>query len=380
MRCGTNEKIKNNDDMKKYIKYIVLGAIVLVFLGTFWHLWKKSRPETVEYEEETVVRTSLQKVTVVTGAIEPRDEVNIKPQISGIISEIVKRAGETVREGEVIARVKVIPEMGQLSAAQSRVRIAEINLKQAQTDFDREQALYDQRLVSAEEYDKVRQALAQAKEEKSAADESLEVIRDGVSRRNATASSTLIRATVSGLILDIPVKVGNSVIQSNTLNDGTTIATVADMDDLIFRGNLDETEVGRVDEGTPMTITLGALQGVQLDATLEYISPKAVQNNGANQFEIKAAVKPQEGVKIRSGYSANAQIVLEKADSVLAVPEGTITFEGDSTFVYKVGEKGEYEKTAVTTGLSDGVMIEIGDGLREGDRVRGNRKFDEKKH
>ena len=300
--------------MKKYIKYIVLGAIVLVFLGTFWHLWKKSRPETVEYEEETVVRTSLQKVTVVTGAIEPRDEVNIKPQISGIISEIVKRAGETVREGEVIARVKVIPEMGQLSAAQSRVRIAEINLKQAQTDFDREQALYDQRLVSAEEYDKVRQALAQAKEEKSAADESLEVIRDGVSRRNATASSTLIRATVSGLILDIPVKVGNSVIQSNTLNDGTTIATVADMDDLIFRGNLDETEVGRVDEGTPMTITLGALQGVQLDATLEYISPKAVQNNGANQFEIKAAVKPQEGVKIRSGYSANAQIVLEKAD------------------------------------------------------------------
>jgi HlyD family secretion protein len=379
MRCGTNEKIKNNDDMKKYIKYIVLGAIVLVFLGTFWHLWKKSRPETVEYEEETVVRTSLQKVTVVTGAIEPRDEVNIKPQISGIISEIVKRAGETVREGEVIARVKVIPEMGQLSAAQSRVRIAEINLKQAQTDFDREQALYDQRLVSAEEYDKVRQALAQAKEEKSAADESLEVIRDGVSRRNATASSTLIRATVSGLILDIPVKVGNSVIQSNTLNDGTTIATVADMDDLIFRGNLDETEVGRVDEGTPMTITLGALQGVQLDATLEYISPKAVQNNGANQFEIKAAVKPQEGVKIRSGYSANAQIVLEKADSVLAVPEGTITFEGDSTFVYKVGEKGEYEKTAVTTGLSDGVMIEIGDGLREGDRVRGNRKFDEKK-
>lgn len=379
MRCGTNEKINNNDDMKKYIKYIVLGAIVLVFLGTFWHLWKKSRPETVEYEEETVVRTSLQKVTVVTGAIEPRDEVNIKPQISGIISEIVKRAGETVREGEVIARVKVIPEMGQLSAAQSRVRIAEINLKQAQTDFDREQALYDQRLVSAEEYDKVRQALAQAKEEKSAADESLEVIRDGVSRRNATASSTLIRATVSGLILDIPVKVGNSVIQSNTLNDGTTIATVADMDDLIFRGNLDETEVGRVDEGTPMTITLGALQGVQLDATLEYISPKAVQNNGANQFEIKAAVKPQEGVKIRSGYSANAQIVLEKADSVLAVPEGTITFEGDSTFVYKVGEKGEYEKTAVTTGLSDGVMIEIGDGLREGDRVRGNRKFDEKK-
>ena len=225
----------------------------------------------------------------------------------------------------------------------------------------------------------MRQALAQAKEEKSAADESLEVIRDSVSRRNATASSTLIRATVSGLILDIPVKVGNSVIQSNTLNDGTTIATVADMDDLIFRGNLDETEVGRVDEGTPMTITLGALQGVQLDATLEYISPKAVQNNGANQFESKAAVKPQEGVKIRSGYSANAQIVLEKADSVLAVPEGTITFEGDSTFVYKVGEKGEYEKTAVTTGLSDGVMIEIGDGLREGDRVRGNRKFDEKK-
>ena len=365
--------------MKKYIKYIVFAALVLVILGTFWHLWKKSRPQAVTYETETAVIATLEKVAVVTGAIEPRDEVNIKPQISGIVSEITKRAGETVREGEVIARVKVIPEMGQLSAAQSRLRIAGINLKQAQTDYDREKALFDQRLVSAEEFDKVSQALAQAKEEQAAAEESLEVIRDGVSRRNATASSTLIRSTVSGLILDIPVKVGNSVIQSNTLNDGTTIATVADMGDLIFRGNLDETEVGKVDEGTPMTITLGALQGVTLDAVLEYISPKAVQNNGANQFEIKAAVRPQENVKIRSGYSANARIVLERADSVLTVPEGTISFENDSTFVYKVVEKDRYERIPVQTGLSDGVKIEIKEGLQAGECVRGNRKFDEKK-
>ena len=365
--------------MKKYFKYLIGVLILLVFFGTFFYLWKKSRPKEIKYEENTAEVMDIRRTAVITGSIEPRDEVNIKPQVSGIVSEIMKQAGDQIREGEIIAKVKVIPEMGQLSAAQSRVRIAGINLEQAQTNYDREKALFDKKLVSAEEFDQVRQSLDQAKEEKDAADESLEVIRDGVSRRNATASSTLIRSTITGLILDVPVKVGNSVIQSNTFNDGTTIATIADMNDLIFRGSLDETEVGKVKEGTPMQITIGALQDVTMNAVLEYIAPKAVKQNGANQFEIKAAVSLLDNVTVRSGYSANAEIILEHADSVVAVPEGAIAFEGDSTFVYLVKDDGKYERHHVTTGLSDGVRIEIKEGLREGEKVRGNQILTDKK-
>ena len=279
-----------------------------------------------------------------------------------------------VQQGEVIAKVKVIPDMGQLSSAEARVRLSEINLKQAQVNFNREENLYNQKLVSADEYDKVKQALHQAKEEKTAAEDALQVVRDGVSKANASASSTLIRSTISGVILDIPVKVGNSVILANTFNDGTTIATVANMNDLIFRGNIDETEVGQLVSGMPMKITIGALQDLQFDAALEYISPKAVESNGANQFEIKAAVKLAEGGKIRSGYSANAEIVLSSAEKALSIPESAIEFSGDSTFVYIIkgeGKEKTYERTQVTTGLSDGVNIEIKKGLTLKDKVRG---------
>jgi len=241
-------------------------------------------------------------------------------------------------------------------------------------DYEREKNLYDQKLVSADEYDKVRQQLNQAKEELKAAVDALEVVRDGVSRSNASASSTLIRSTISGVILDIPVKVGNSVILSNTFNDGTTIASVANMNDLIFRGNIDETEVGQLTIGMPMKITVGALQDVSFEASLEYISPKAVESNGANQFEIKAAVNTLQDSRIRSGYSANAEIVLARAESVLTVPESAIEFSGDSTFVYVlVGstDKKQYERRPVTVGLSDGVNIEIKKGLTDKDRVRG---------
>jgi HlyD family secretion protein len=229
--------------------------------------------------------------------------------------------------------------------------------------------------VSADEFDKSKMALNQAKHERLAAQDALEVVRDGVSKSNAKASSTLIRSTISGVILDIPVKVGNSVILSNTFNDGTTIATVANMNDLIFRGNIDETEVGQLTIGMNMKITIGALQDLSFDAALEYISPKAVESNGANQFEIKAAVKlAKDGSKIRSGYSANAEIVLAKADNVLTVPESAIEFSGDSTFVYVLtGSANEknYERRVVETGLSDGVNIEIKKGLTAKDKVRG---------
>ena len=359
--------------MKKGIKYLIFGLIALIFIGTFVFLFKKSRPEKEVFNEYEVAYMDISRKTLITGQIGPRNEVAVKPQINGIIAELYKEAGQEVKENEVIAKLKVIPDMNSLSAAQSRVRLAEINYAQALTNYEREKTLYERNLVSKQEYEQTMQALNQAREEKSAAQDALEIIRDDVSSANATSSSTLIRSTISGLILDVPVKVGNSVIQANTLNDGTTVATVADMNDLIFKGNVDETEVGTLREGMPMTITIGALQNYTFDAVLDYISPKAVQNNGANQFEIRAAVKPQEDNKIRSGYSANAELVLESAEHVLAIPESALEFSGDSTFVYVKNATGTYDRKPITTGLSDGINIVVTSGLKEGEKVRGTK-------
>lgn len=369
---------KNIVKMKKYGKVIMVAIFAIVLAGIFVFLYLKSRPEEIRYEKVRPEIRTIEKTAVVTGKIVPRDEINIKPQISGIITELYKEAGETVRAGEVIAKVKVIPEMSSLSAAQSRVRLAEINLKQAETDMEREQALYDRQLVSREEYDKVKQTRDQAREEYNAAVDALEVVRDGVSKSNASSSSTLIRSTISGLVLDVPVKVGNSVIQSNTFNDGTTIAVVADMNDLIFDGKIDETEVGRIEEGMGMEITVGALQDLTFDAVLEYIAPKATENNGTNEFQIKAAVKVPSGTRMRSGYSANARIVLQHSDSVLTVPESTLEFSGDSVFVYVAGSDSAYMRRPVVTGLSDGISIEIREGVSASDVLRGNRIYDSK--
>ncbi len=364
--------------MKKYSKLIIAMIIAVIFIGTFVFLWQKSQPKETLYNEFVPAMNEVRKTTVITGKIEPRNEVNVKPQISGIITELMKEPGDNVQQGEVIAKVKVIPDMGQLSSAEARVRLADINLQQAKVDFEREKNLFDQKLVSADEFDKVKKTLQQAKEELAASQDALQVVRDGVSKSNASASSTLIRSTISGVILNIPVKVGNSVILANTFNDGTTIATVANMSDLIFRGNIDETEVGQLVVGMPMKITIGAMQDLKFDAALEYISPKAVESNGANQFEIKAAMKlpslQQTGGKLRSGYSANAEIMLARVEKALTIPESAIEFSGDSTFVYVIKggkEERDYERRLVVTGLSDGVNIEIKKGLSLKDKVRG---------
>jgi len=360
--------------MKHYFKFLVAALVLLIFIGTFVFLWIKSRPQPISYEEFQPTVNDIRKTTVVTGKIEPRNEVNVKPQISGIIAEIYKEAGQMVTVGEVIARIKVIPDESQLSAAQARVRLANINVRQAQVDYQRVKTLFDKGLIAGSEYDQKRQAHQQAQEEVRSAKNNLEVVRDGVAAENASTSSTMIRSTISGLVLDVPVKVGNTVILSNTFNDGTTIATVANMNDLIFRGNVDETDVGQLVTGMPMKITIGALQNETLEASLEYISPKAVENNGANQFEIKAAVHVGGGHKIRSGYSANAEIVLAQANQVLTVPESAIVFEGNNTFIYVVktsGKEKTYEKRKVTTGLSDGIRIQIKSGLTKNEYVRG---------
>ena len=365
--------------MKKFLKITLLVVLTAGIIGTFVFLWMKSRPKVVVYETVTAEVADLQKTTVATGKVEPRDEILIKPQISGIIDEVYKEAGQSIRKGEVIAKVKVIPELGQVNSAESRVRLAEINEKQAQTDFDRVEKLFKDKLISREDFEKSEVALKQARVEVQTAKDALEIIKEGITKNSASLSSTLIRSTIDGLILDVPVKAGNSVIMSNTFNDGTTIATVANMNDLIFKGKIDETEVGRIHEGMPVKLTIGALQNLTFDAKLEYISPKGVEENGANQFEIKAAVSVPDSVQIRSGYSANAEIVLQRAQQTLAVPESVIEFSGDSTFVYVMTDsvpEQKFQRKPVTAGMSDGIKIEIKSGVTAKDKIRGAEKKD----
>lgn len=365
--------------MKKYLKITLLVVVAAIFIGTFIFLYQKSKPKTTVYETVTPEIADLEKTTVATGKVEPRDEVLIKPQISGIISEVYKEAGQTIKQGEVIAKVKVIPELGQLNSAESRVRVAEISTAQAETDHERIKKLYNDKLISREDYEKSEVEIKKAREELQTAKDALEIIKEGITKNSASFSSTLIRSTIDGLILDVPIKVGNSVIMSNTFNDGTTIATVANMNDLIFKGKIDETEVGRIHEGMPVKLTIGALQNLTFDAELEYISPKGVEENGANQFEIKTAVHAPDSVQIRSGYSANAEIVLQRAQKVLAVPEGIIEFSGDSTFVWVMTDsipEQKFERRQIKTGMSDGIKLEIKEGLTGKEKVRASEKKD----
>ena len=364
-----------NRTVKKIMRAVLLSLVGAAVTGTFYFLWKKAQPAVTRYEIVMPGRDTVATRTVATGNVEPRYEVLIKPQISGIISELRKEAGQMVAAGEIIARITVIPEMVQLNSAESRVNVANISLRQIEETFRRDEQLYGQKVISTEEYEISRAAFLRAKEERDNAQNALEIIRDGIAKNSRVASTTQIRSTITGMILDIPVKVGNSVIQSNNFNDGTTIASVANMKDMIFRGNVDETEIGRISEGMPIKLTVGALENQSFEALLEYVSPKGVEKNGAIQFEIKAAVTIPEGAFIRAGYSANAEIVLKRAENVLTIPESTVEFHGDSTFVYllkaETPELQTFDRHPVQTGLSDGVKIEIQGGLAAGDKIRG---------
>ena len=311
---------------------------------------------------------------MLTGKIEPRDEIEIKPQVSGIISEINVEEGDMVQTGDIIAKIKVVPDEGQLSSALSRVNTAKISLEDARVKHERNQLLYDKKVISREDFENTATALAQAKAELNAAEDAYSIVKEGVSKTNAKESNTLVRATITGLVLDVPVKVGSSVIQANTMNDGTTIATVADMNNLIFEGKVDETEVGLLSVGQPMEISIGALPDLKLDAVIELIAPKGVETNGANTFEIKAAINVPEGQHLRAGYSANASVSLSRAEDVLTIPESVIEWVGDSTFVYVMTDslpEQKFERTVITTGTSDGINIQVNSGIDKEVKLRG---------
>lgn len=363
-----------NGVFKKIMRIFLVAFIVFAVIGTFYFLWQKSRPVATTYEVVAPQMDSIQTKTVATGNVEPRFEVLIKPQISGIIAELPKEAGQMVKQGDIVAIIKVIPEMTQLNNAESSVKVADINLQQVEQKHKRDKELYEQGVLSREEYESSDAAYKKAVEDRQNAQSTLEIIRDGISKNSNISSTTQVRSTITGMILDVPIKVGNSVIQSNNFNDGTTIASVADMNDMIFKGTVDETEIGRIHEGMPIKLMVGAMDSRTFDAVLEYVSPKGVETNGAILFEIKAAVKIPDDVFIRAGYSANAEIVLKEVNDIISLPENCVEFEGDDAFVYLVKAETpnqEFERHPVKTGLSDGIRIEITEGLTLDDKVRG---------
>jgi HlyD family secretion protein len=356
--------------MKKVLKIVIGIVILVVFVGTIAYLYKKSQAKPVIYETTTALVNNIVKKTVATGKVVPRKEIEIKPQVSGIISELYVEAGQKVRKGDMIAKVRIIPNMIALNEAESRVNRAKINLDNAQQNYNRQKPLYDNRVIAVAELQNYEIALKTAHEDMDAAENNLQLIRDGISKTSGAVSNTIIRSTIEGMVLTVPVEVGNSVIESNTFNDGTTIATVADMGKMIFKGKVDESEVGKLHEGMELIMTVGAIDVEKFTAKLEHISPKGVEENGAIQFEIRAAVVLKDNLFIRAGYSANADIVLEQRDSVLTVQESLVKYEADSAWVEVETGPQTFKKRTIKTGLSDGVNVEVLSGITKKDKIK----------
>lgn len=362
--------------MKKFFRIFWISLLVLVFLGTMVFLWMKSRPEVQTWQLLSPQTRTIENSIIATGKVEPSNEVQIKPQISGIIDAIHYDPGDDIKIGDIIATIKVVPEMSSLNSAEGRLKVAEINYEKALREHKRNEELYGKGILSEEEFETSRTTLDNAKEEVDNSKDALKIITDGVSEKYDHLSNTLVRSTITGKILDIPVEVGNSVIQANTFNDGTTIATVADLGNMLFKGNIDESDVGKIRDGMPVKVKIGALQGVDFDAVLTYISPKSEEVDNVVMFEIEADLEIPDSVSVRAGYSANAKIITEKRDSVMTIEESCVKFAGDTSYVeiFKGMDKKEqlFERKDIKIGMSDGVYIEVLEGLAEDDKVKGN--------
>lgn len=356
--------------MKAFFRILLIVVIVGVFGGTIYYLYGKSKQKPVVFETTTAFQTDIVKKTVATGKVVPRQEIDIKPQVSGIIEQIYVEPGQKIKAGDLIARVKIIPNMLNLANAESRVNRAQISLQDTKRAFERQRELFEKGVVAEAEFQQYEMTYLNAMEELQAAENNLQLIRDGVAKSQGTASNTLIRSTISGMILKVPVEVGNSVIETNNFNEGTTIATIADMSEMIFKGKVDESEVGNIHEGMNLILTIGAIDNMQFDAKLEHISPRGVEESGAVQFEIRAAVSLKSDVFIRAGYSANADIVLDSRSNVLALKESLLLFDKDSAYVEVETAPQVFERRDIKLGLSDGLNVEILSGLSADDKVK----------
>ncbi len=362
--------------MKKIVKRAVLFLVLGIFVYTIFFLYQKSKPKPIVYQVETPFVTTIENKTVATGKIVPRKEIEIKPRASGIISELYVEPGKIVSVGTPLAKIRIVPDMITLNNAESRVEKAKIALEDAQRLYNRQKQLFDQKVIAVAELEQAEITLKNAKAELQAAEDNLKLIRDGISSRSKELTNTLVTSTISGMVLAVPVEVGNSVIETNNFNAGTTIAVVANMAEMIFVGKVDESEVGKLKIGMPLTLTIGAISDTKFDAVLEYVSPKGVEESGAVQFEIKAQIILKPDFFIRSGYSATATIVLDRRENVLAIKESWLQFSpgGDSVFVEILTNEipQQFEKRFIKIGISDGINVEVLEGISEIDKIKGS--------
>ena len=356
--------------MKRALAILTAITVLAVFGGTLAYLYRRSQKPPEVFETGSPVITTVVKKTVASGSVVPRQEVAIKPQVSGIIEEIYVRPGEAVKRGDPIAKIRIIPNVVTLSAAESRVNRARIGLDDARRELERHRQLKRQGVLSESDLQQREVAFDKAREEVQAGTENLELIRKGTTGRSGQTTNTIVKATVGGTVLEVPLEPGSSVIEANTFNDGTTIATVADMGELMFKGKVDESEVGKLKTGMDLVLTVGAIEGQKFAATLEHIAPKGVVQDGAIQFEIRAALAQHEGTFIRANLSANADIVLARKENVLAIDESLLQFDAGAPFVEVETSAQRFEKRKIETGISDGTMIEVVRGLVKDEKVK----------
>ena len=355
----------------KILLWVVLGLAIIGVIAT---AIVKSQGKTKElYEEVTpTANDSIVKSTVLTGSIEPRDEILVKPNMNGIIAELNHLPGDFVQEGELIAKIQMVPDVAMVQSAASRVDAARVDLKRTEEVYKRDKSLYDQQILAKEAYETSLANYRRAKIEYSSAVEQLDLTRTGSSASTSKRNNTLVFATVTGTILEQPVKVGSRVTMANNFSEGTTVVSIADLTDLLFIGNVNESDVNNVTVGSPVTIHVGALKDKTYHAVVEYVSPKGKDTSGTILFEVKAAISGDDLSALKAGFSSNAEVEMAHKTGVLTIPEATVTYEGDKSFVFVKGGKGEYEKKEVTLGLSDGIKVEVLSGLTGDETLRGN--------
>jgi HlyD family secretion protein len=356
--------------MKFLLKLFFTLLFLAVFAGTLYFLYEKSKEKPIVYQMENPFVTDIVSKAVATGSIVPRKEIEIKPQISGVVEKIFVEPGDMLKKNALIARLEIIPDMISLNNAETRLNQARISLKNAETELKRRKKLYDKKIITEAEYIQYETTYNSAMEEVEAAESNLQLIKKGTSRQSKETTNTLIRSTINGMVLDIPVEEGDSVIEANAFNAGTTIASVADMQEMIFKGQVDESEVGKMDVGMELVLTIGALADEKFHAALEYIAPKGKEDQGTVQFEIRAALELKKSQFLRAGYSANADIVFERREAVLAVKESLLQFDNGSAFVEVATAPQVFEKRPVELGLSDGINVEILSGLSRTDNIK----------
>jgi len=355
----------------KYLKYVGLFALGFGILFSIAFFVKSNSTSAIQYETQTLITATIEDKIVATGKVLPEDEVNVVPQIAGIIQELYVEEGDEVSTGDLIAKIKVVPNEQTLNSAEGRVKSAQIVMNNSKIEYERNKVLYEKEIISEQDFNSATLRYNQDMQNLSNAKSDLQIIKLG-SSGGSTITNTNVRATVSGTILEIPVEEGDQVIQANTFNAGTIIATIADLNKMIFEGQVDEGEVGKLKVDMPLVVTLGAIEGKEYEAKLRLIAPKGTEVAGAIQFKIEGEVYLDDEYVVRAGYSANASIVANKKEDVLAISEALLQYDSKTKKPYVEIETSsqKFERKNVKLGISDGVNAELISGVSKTDKIK----------